>query len=123
VQRLKKNTTYHYRLVALNSAGRTFGKDRTFKTAAPGKNPYRLPKSSKCIPDAKLVFRPRRPGGTHLKHVRLYVNGNKVLDGKKSNIVKVTLKNVPVEPFKLKVVGNWGDGPQVTQKRKLHACG
>ena len=32
LSRLKPGTVYHYRLVAVSSAGKTYGKDRTFKT-------------------------------------------------------------------------------------------
>ena len=35
VKSLKAATTYHYRLVAQNSSGRSFGADRSFSTVGP----------------------------------------------------------------------------------------
>jgi hypothetical protein len=32
IEPLKPNTTYHYRLLAINAGGKSFGKDRTFHT-------------------------------------------------------------------------------------------
>jgi hypothetical protein len=40
---LKSSTTYHYRVVAQNADGKTFGKDVTFKTAAPTTTPVFTP--------------------------------------------------------------------------------
>lgn len=33
IQRMKPNTLYHYRLVATDAAGTSYGADRTFRTA------------------------------------------------------------------------------------------
>jgi hypothetical protein len=53
---LAPGTTYHFRLVAENSGGVTFGGDRTFTTAAPGEPPEppaqgESPKPPCCGPD------------------------------------------------------------------------
>ena len=53
---LQPNTTYHYRLVATNSAGTTNGADRTFKTApAPGPPPPEPGKSANIEPVSGTV--------------------------------------------------------------------
>ncbi|MFL5827310.1 MAG: hypothetical protein ACJ76V_12365, partial [Thermoleophilaceae bacterium] len=43
VTSLKSSKTYHFRAVAVNSAGTKFGVDRTFKTAPPATTPVVTP--------------------------------------------------------------------------------
>src|SRR4051812_4604900 len=65
---LLHKTTYHYRLVATNGAGRTFGRDRTFKTLetptvstiAAGPNPARI---GQTVGVTGFLIGPRGGGG------------------------------------------------------------
>jgi hypothetical protein len=120
---LKPGKTYHYRLVANNPAGVSAGADRTFRTKAPGENPFRLPTGTGCLDPQKLVFKPRRPGGVRLVRVRAFFGGDMVLDrARKRGIERVTVKDLPAGRFKLKVIANFADGARIGRTRELFGC-
>jgi hypothetical protein len=119
---LKPGTTYHYRVVASNPAGVSVGADRTFRTKAPGENPFRLPTGNGCLDPEKLTFKPRRPGGVRLVRVRAFFDGDKVLDRKGKNIRRVTVRDLPAGEFKLKVIANFADGARIARTRELFGC-
>jgi len=56
---LTPNTTYHYRLVGLNSGGTTLGADLTFTTAALTANPFTLSGSAPLAVDRNGTFQLR----------------------------------------------------------------
>jgi hypothetical protein len=122
VKRLKPKTTYHYRLVATNSSGTEAGVDRTFKTAKPGSNPFRLQPSKKCVKNGRLRIRPRRPAGTRVVHLRVFVNKKKKVDRSGKSIKRLTVRGLSKRHFRLRVVGTYNDGARILSKRKYRGC-
>ena len=74
LQNLAPGSTYHYRMVAINSDGRTLGEDRTFTTPAYG-NPIVQPPTLPLVATPAIAFptdttntaRPTKPKHKHKK--------------------------------------------------------
>jgi hypothetical protein len=64
LQNLAPNSTYHYRMVAINSDGRTYGADRTFTTPAYG-NPIVQPSGLPLLQTPAIAFPTETVTGKH----------------------------------------------------------
>jgi hypothetical protein len=141
---LAPSTTYHYRVVAANSVGKSTGEDRTFTTAAlpaatptpaptpaPAVTPAAKPKvtvslasNRKCLRSRSTALRVRIASGGTITRVDVYVNSRRVKRVTKAALLKKAIKvsKLPRGAYRLEVRVTTKDGRTVKSSKRYRTC-
>jgi CSLREA domain-containing protein len=111
---LEPATRYHFRLVATNALGATFGGDRRFITR------MRLP--AKCVRGGQLTVPLQRPAGTHVVSAKAFVDKKQWAAAGGSDLKRLKLNDLPDRRFRLRVVAALGSGEKVLGARRYKPC-
>jgi hypothetical protein len=133
-------TTYHYRVVAGNAYGPTYGADQTFTTAAlpaatptptptatpapkPAKVTITLPSTKKCRPTRSYSVRAKIAAGGKITSVEVWVNKKRKLRVTGSKALKaIKVSKLPAGGYTLEVRVKTKDGRTVKSSHKYRSC-
>jgi hypothetical protein len=145
---LDEDTTYHYRVVATNASGTSFGQDKMFRTfihpttpppppppppTPPPPSPpvvktvpkvkISLPSAKRCRATRTLSFKPKIGKGGKITAVSVYVKGKRVkrVTGAKARRT-IRLTKLPRGRYTLEVRVTTKDGRTIKTRKPYRTC-
>lgn len=132
---LAEDTTYHYRVVATNASGTSYGADKTFTTFIHPASPpppvvkpkpkvtIGLPSNQRCRATRTLSLKPRIAKGGTITAVSVYVKGKRVkrVTGTKARRT-IKLTKLPRGSYTLEVRVTTKDGRTVKIRKRYRTC-